>query len=254
LSKRFIQLTQPEIADALARNPLVIIPTGSVEQHGPHLPTGTDYYASLGVAEGVAEHLDGLVLPFCPIGVTRMHMPYEGTLTVSPQTFQRLLIEVAGSAATHGAKQLLIINWHEGNIPAIALAADHLHSHHGMTVLVVQACYVAEEMFGDIAGGLTHGGEIEVWSVLCTRPELVHLDRVTNSSDRVRGAHADHIRRTRTYQPVLRDIRVIAPTGWYGDPLQATPEKAAEFARSLALAIAQHASEILQQLEVMNQA
>lgn len=253
MSKRFIQLTQPEIADALKRNPLVIIPTGSVEQHGPHLPTGTDYYASLGIAEDVAERLDGLVLPFCPIGVTPMHMPYEGTLTLSPETFQKLLIEVAGSAASHGAKQLLILNWHEGNIPSIALAAEHLQATYKLTVVVVQACYVAEEMFGPQANGLTHGGEIEVWSVMSTRPELVHLDRVTNSSDRIRGAHVDKIRRTRTYQPMLRDIRVIAPTGWYGDPVKATPEKAAEFSEAIAEAIAEESRSILEQLKKMNQ-
>lgn len=252
LSKRFIQLTQPEIAEAFQRNPLVIIPTGSVEQHGPHLPTGTDYYASLGIAEKVAERLDGLVLPFCPFGVTPMHMPYEGTITLSPDTFQKMLVEVAGSAATHGARELIIMNWHEGNIPSIALAADRLQAEYGMSVLVVQACYVAEEMFGKMANGLTHGGEIEVWSVMCVRPELVHLDRVTGSSDRIRGAEADRIRRTRTYQPVLRDIRVIAPTGWYGDPVKATPEKAAEFSEAIAVEIAQRARDILQQLSVMN--
>lgn len=253
LSNRFIQMTQPEIASALERNPLVIIPTGSVEQHGPHLPTGTDYYASLGIAESVAQHLDALVLPFCPIGVTPMHMPYEGTLTLSPETFQNLLVDVAGSAAKHGAREVIILNWHEGNIPSIALAAERLQNEHGLLVLVIQACYVAEDMFGADANGLTHGGEIEVWSVMCVRPELVHLERVASSSDRIRGAEVDRIRRTRTYQPVLRDIRVIAPTGWYGDPLKATPEKAAQFAQRIGEEIALQAGETLKQLRVMNQ-
>lgn len=253
MSNRFIQMTQPEIASALARNPLVIIPTGSVEQHGPHLPTGTDYYASLGIAQSVAAHLDALVLPFCPMGVTPMHMPYAGTLTLSPETFQNLLMDVAGSAAQHGAREVVILNWHEGNIPSIALVAERLQNEHGLTVLVIQACYVAEEMFGQVANGLTHGGEIEVWSVMCVRPELVHLERVESSSDRRHGAEVDRIRRTRTYQPVLRDIRVIAPTGWYGDPLQATPEKAAEFSEQIGREIAGRASEILKELRVMNQ-
>ena len=65
-SRYFIELTQPEIAAQLKKNPLVILPQGSVEQHGPHLPTGTDIFASNVIAHAVAERMDGLVLPGGP--------------------------------------------------------------------------------------------------------------------------------------------------------------------------------------------
>jgi len=74
-SRYFIDLTQPEIAAQLKKNPLVVLPAGSVEQHGPHLPTGTDIYASNVIGHAVAERMDGLVLPGGPLGVTPMHMP-----------------------------------------------------------------------------------------------------------------------------------------------------------------------------------
>lgn len=249
---RFIELTQPEIKAALERNPLVLVPLGSVEQHGPHLPAGTDYYASQVIAEAVAERLDGLVLPFSPIGVTPMHMPYEGTLSVSADLFQRLLVEVVGSAAAHGARDVALINWHEGNIPAIALAAETLHREYGCAVIVVQACYVAEELFGEQHGGLTHGGAIEALAVLAARPDLVHLERVENSSDRIQGARVDHLRRTRAYQPVLRDIRAIAPTGWYGDPRGVTVEQARAFLATIADAIAERVSSMFAELARIN--
>jgi creatinine amidohydrolase len=251
---RFIELSQPEIQAALQRNPLVLVPLGSVEQHGPHLPTGTDFYASMGIAEAVAERLDGLVLPFSPIGVTPMHMPYAGTLSVSADLFQRLLVEVVGSAATHGARNVALINWHEGNIPAIALAAETLHRQHGCSVVVVQACYVAEELFGERYGGLTHGGQIEALAVLGVHPDLVHLERVEHSSDPIQGARVDHLRRTRAYQPVLRDIRTIAPTGWYGDPRGATIEQAHELMAALAAAIAERVSTMFAELARLNAA
>src|SRR5450755_1726891 len=79
-SRYFIELTQPEIAAQLKANPLVILPAGSVEQHGPHLPTGTDTFAASVIAEGVAERMDGLVLPGGPLGVTPLHMAFEGTI------------------------------------------------------------------------------------------------------------------------------------------------------------------------------
>lgn len=249
---RFIELSQPEIKAALERNPLVLVPLGSVEQHGPHLPTGTDFYASQVIAEAVAERLDGLVLPFSPIGVTPMHMPYAGTLSVSADLFQRLLVEVVGSAASHGARQVALINWHEGNIPAIALAAETLHRQHGCSVVVAQACYVAEELFGEQYGGLTHGGQIEALAVLGAHPDLVHLERVENSSDRIQGARVDDLRRTRAYQPVLRDIRTIAPTGWYGDPRGATVEQAGAFLATVAEAIAARVSVMFAELARIN--
>jgi len=198
-SRYFIDLTQPEIAAQLKKNPLVILPAGSVEQHGPHLPTGTDIYAS--------------------------------------------------NAARHGARRLLILNWHEGNIPSLALASERLHRDVGMDVVVVQACYVAAELYGHECGGLTHGGEIEALAVLAYRPDLVHLDRIDYSSDHSHGRQWDKLRRTRSYQPVLRDIRTIAPTGWYGAPEHATVDKGLKMLGDIADAIAKESADIFRLLD-----
>jgi creatinine amidohydrolase len=242
------ELTQPEVAGQFKQNPLVILPTGSVEQHGAHLPAGTDSFAAEMVAAAVAERMDGLVLPGPLVGVTPMHMPYEATLSFTPETYIRVVTEICESAARHGAKMLMIVNWHEGNIPSLAIAAEDLHRRVGMTVLTVQACYVAEEMYGEQCNGLTHGGEIEALAVLACRPELVHLDRIGNSSDHQRGHHMDKLRRTRSYQPVLTDIRNIAPTGWYGSPAGATAERGISMVENIATAIATEATELFIQL------
>jgi creatinine amidohydrolase len=250
-NRYFIELTQPEIAAQLAKNPLVIFPAGSVEQHGPHLPTGTDAFAANVVAHAVAERVGGLVLPALPFGVTPMHMPFEGTITLTPDTYMRAVTEICVSAAQHGAKRLLIINWHEGNIPSLAIAAESLHRRHGMAVVTVQACYVAEELHGAGYGGLTHGGAIEALAVLACRPDLVHLDRVDYSSDHSHGHKMDRLRRTRSYQPVLTDIRSIAPTGWFGSPRDATEEKGRSMLVTIADAIASESAAIFGQLDTV---
>src|ERR1044071_1042330 len=250
-SRHFIELTQPEIAAQLEKNPLVILPAGSVEQHGPHLPTGTDIFASNVIGHAVAERMDGLLLPATPFGVTPMHAPFEGTITLTPDTYMRVTTETCVSTARHGAKCLLILNWHEGNIPSLAIAAEALHREHGMTVLTVQACYVAEELYGKSCNGLTHGGEIEALAVLAFRPDLVHLDRIDYSSDHSHGHKWDKLRRTRSYQPVLTDIRTIAATGWFGSPQHATAEKGAKMLTDIADAIAQEAREIYRQLDAV---
>jgi creatinine amidohydrolase len=248
-TRNFIDLTQPEIAEQLGRNPLVILPAGSVEQHGPHLPTGTDIYASQVIGHAVAERMDGLLLPATPFGVTPMHMPFEGTITLTPDTYQRVAVETCAATARHGAKDLLILNWHEGNIPSLAIASEALHREHGMSVLVVQACYVAADLFGAECGGLTHGGEIEALVVLACRPDLVHLDRIDYSSDHAQGRKWDKLRRTRSFQPVLTDIRTIAPTGWYGAPEHATVDKARRMLDAIANAISGEAAELFRMLK-----
>ncbi|MBO0770721.1 MAG: creatininase family protein [Actinobacteria bacterium] len=241
--RRFDELTDPEIAAALARSPRAVLPMGSVEQHGPHLPTGTDFFAATSIALEVAEHIDALVLPLCPLGVTPMHMPYPGTVSLRPATLQAVVTDIGGSLAAHGCRELVVLNWHEGNIPSLALTAEHLHRDVGLAVVVVQACYVAEERFGPAAGGLTHGGKIEAWSVLSCRPDLVHLDRAQQkqaerSGDRRLGELADRLRRDRSFQPVLTDVRTMSATGWYGNPEGATEQEAREFVAELGSEIA----------------
>ena len=248
-TRYFIDLTQPEIAAQLKKSPLVIFPAGSVEQHGPHLPTGTDIFASNAIGHAVAECMDGLVLPGGPLGVTPMHMPFEGTITLTPETYMSVVKETCVSTAKHGARRCLILNWHEGNIPSLSIAADSLHRDHGMSVVTVQACYIAAELYGHECGGLTHGGEIEALAILAYRPELVHLDRIDYSSDAEHGKRMDKLRRTRTFQPVLSDIRSIAATGWYGSPEHATVEKAQRMLEDIANAIANEATEIFRQLD-----
>ncbi len=225
-SRYFADLTQPEIAAQFKKNPFVILPCGSVEHHGPHLPTGTDTLAANVIAHAVAERMDGLVLPATPFGVTPMHMPYEGTITLSPDTYMRVQTETCVSTA-------------------------RLHRDHGMSVLTVQACYVAEELYGHSCNGLTHGGEIEALAVLAHQPSLVHLDRIDYSSDHTLGHKMDKLRRTRTYQPVLTDIRSIAATGWFGSPQHATAEKGAKMLTDIADAIAKEAREIYRQLDAV---
>src|SRR3981081_1945845 len=250
-SRYFVDLTQPEIAAQFKQNPLVILPAGSIEQHGPHLPTGTDTLAANVIGHAVAERMDGLVLPSTPLGVTPMHMPFEGTISLTPDTYMRVVTETCASTAKHGARYLLVLNWHEGNIPSLAIAAEALHREHGMTVLTVQACYVAEELYGGMCHGLTHGGELEALAVLAHRDDLVHLDRIDYSSDHQHGHKMDRLRRTRAYQPVLTDIRSIAPTGWFGSPQHATPEKGRRMIADIAETIAKEATEIFVQLDVV---
>jgi creatinine amidohydrolase len=239
MTHSLLKLTQPEAAAILNRSRLAIIPMGSVEQHGPHLPCGTDYLASLVIGGKVAELVDGLLVPFCPIGVTPFHMSFTGTLTLQPQTFIAVVEDICASLAKHGARKVVFLNWHEGNTASINLAGVSVQQRYGLRVIVVQACYIALELFGKECG-LTHGGELEVLPVLAYDPSLVHLDRATNPSSPDQAKKIDALRRGRAGYPFLKDIREIAPTGWYGEPQKATQEKAELFLQKVAGAAADY--------------
>jgi creatinine amidohydrolase len=248
-TRYMIDLTRDEIAAHLKASPLILLPAGSVEQHGPHLPTGTDTFAAEIISHAVAERMNGLVVPWTPLGVTPMHAPFPGTITLSPDTYMRMVVETCASLAKHGAKRLLIVNWHEGNSAPLAIASEALHREHGLSVVTCHACYVAADLYGPTSGGLTHGGEIEALAVLAYRPELVHLDRVTGSSDAGLGHKMDKLRRTKNFIPVLTDIRSIAPSGWFGKPEHATVDKGHRMLADVADAVAREASEIFAQLD-----
>ena len=85
--------------------------------------------------------------------------------------------------------------------------------------------------------------------MLASRPDLVHLDRIDYSSDQAHGRTWDKLRRTRSYQPVLNDIRTIAPTGWYGAPENATVEKGLRMLNDIADAIATEGTGIFGMLD-----
>jgi creatinine amidohydrolase len=232
-------MTQPEAEEILKRSGLVILPMGSVEQHGPHLPCGTDYLASLVIGQKVAELVDALLVPFCPIGVTPFHMSFAGTLSLQPQTFIAVTEDICGSLVQHGARRIVFLNWHEGNTASMNLAGLSVQQRYEVRVIVVQACYIAFELFGKECG-LTHGGELEVLPVLAYDPSLVHLERATNPSSPEPARKIDALRRGRAGYPFLKDIREIAPTGWYGEPQNATQERAELFLSRVAEAAADY--------------
>jgi creatinine amidohydrolase len=235
---RFDELTNPDIVTALSQRPLVTIPCGSTEQHGPHLPTGTDYFASLAICDLVAESIGGLVLGGMQFGITPIHMGFPSTVTVSASTFEAIHMDIASSLASHGVKEIAYVNWHEGNIGSLTTIASRVTQELNVNVVVAQACYVAEDLYGDEMAGLTHGGAIEAAAVLGGRPELVRYDQLDAPEDSSGERPADHARRTRSFQTILRDIREISDSGWYGSSQRVSSEKGRELVERVAEVVA----------------
>lgn len=117
--------TTTAAAEAFEEAEVVLLPTGSTEQHGPALPLGTDFL----VAEALARSLDrpdAVVLPTVPIGVSEHHRQFDGTLYVDPETFARYVEDTVASAAEHGVRKAVLVNGHGGNSGALQRAARSL--------------------------------------------------------------------------------------------------------------------------------
>lgn len=235
MTNSLYHLTSPEVAQALARSPVAVIPFGSVEQHGPHLPAGTDTIAACVVADAVAGELGALRVPFGPYGITPIHAGHPGTVSLRRATFEALLSDICEQLVSMGARRFVYVNWHEGNVAALdAVATDLQERHDDVYVVAAHACYVAQRIYADQGGELTHGGGIEALAVLAGDPELVRSDRAGRPIRSDRAAAMDAMRRSREVYGFITDVTEIDDEGWYGDPHWATPERAASFAADVA--------------------
>ena len=122
---RYEKLTWPEINDAVDLGKVCIVPCGSIEQHGPHLPLDVDIVCPVGIARGAGEQLPQkiLVLPSITYGYTGHVMDFPGTINSNYSTFIEHVLDVVKSLAYHGFKKILLLNGHGSNMPNLDLAA-----------------------------------------------------------------------------------------------------------------------------------
>jgi creatinine amidohydrolase len=123
---QLVEHTTTTAAEALADASVAVLPTGSVEQHGPALPLGTDALVAEALAGTLTDHPDAVVLPPVSVGVSAHHRQFHGTLWVSESTFESVVRETLASAASHGVRKAVVVNGHGGNTGAIHRAARSL--------------------------------------------------------------------------------------------------------------------------------
>lgn len=238
------EMTSPETADAVARSRTVVMPIGSIEQHGPHLPNGTDTMAAELVARAVADRLDAVYVPFGPYGVTPIHAGHPGTVNLRRETFEALLTDICTELIRMGADTFILVNWHEGNIASMNAVATELQDRHDATFVGAQACYTAQRLYREEGGELTHGGGIETLAILAYDPDLVKVERAGEPTRPAGALEMDAMRRSSEVYGFITDVSELADDGWYGNPTWATEERAAEFSKVVA-------DGVLEQLEAV---
>ncbi len=186
LSFMWGSLKWPEIEERLKIVDTAILPCGSIEQHGAHLPLDVDFYDACYLAEKVAEACcdpKPFVIPPIPYGVSYHHNDFKGTITVSNNALATIVYDIGMSLAHNGIKKLVLLNGHGDNAPTLKYAAQMINRDSKIFVCVESGetsdvdIYRLAETENDI-----HAGEIETSTTLVLRPELVDMDKAVDET------------------------------------------------------------------------
>ena len=181
-------MTRPEVEDLLTRSDMVVIPVAALEQHGTHLPIGTDYLNGVERAKLIGLRADVLVAPILLPGQSPYHMGFAGTVTLPSTLVQEVYVEAAKSLIHHGFKRFLILNAHGGNRAITTFIVDRINQETpGIAVdlgavagpLAASATTAAEPSARGAAIPRVldrHGGTGETSNSLHLIPGLVDLD------------------------------------------------------------------------------
>jgi creatinine amidohydrolase len=165
-----------EVEEALERTDMVIIPVGSMEQHGKHLPLGTDSYGAIEVCKLIAQRTEVLVAPAVLAGLSEHHMGFPGTLTLRPETLEAVVFDVAQSLIRHGFTKIIIYNGHGGNTTSVNSVIEKINQTTPATAVLLNDVELPEEVDPEPPIPYDwHAGEEETSYMLYMTPSLVDM-------------------------------------------------------------------------------
>src|SRR4029079_18204527 len=180
-------MTWPEVQARIdAGVDAVLIPIGTTEQHGHHMPLDTDCViaqslalraAALGEEEGASL----LVAPTLNVTLSWYHMQFPGSMRLSTTTFLQVFREVCDSLVHHGFENLVAVNGHGGNVAALTVAINHYFEETGRRVFLAQWWDLASDVLADVEGPLIHAEEAET-SIAMALGQRVEVGRATRDA------------------------------------------------------------------------
>lgn len=205
----------------------MILPLGATEQHGPHLPLGTDTIRAEALAERLAERLPGsLVAPTLPVGCSDEHSGFPGLLGLERETLARVILDIARRLVGWGVERLVILSAHGGNGDALDLALNmirnelpdlEVRTNERLETISRAALEVADRdgISGSDVG--LHAGDGETSEMLHLRPNLVNVDRLAPGYTGDMETVVDELRE--------HGLRPVTENGVLGDPTRAEADR-----------------------------
>lgn len=179
------RMSWPEV-EAVSRDVVVLIPTGSLEQHGPHLPLFTDSLLVTFAAEGIERLLPSQVLltPTLWLGASGHHLSFPGSLSASFEGYQNAVMQVVESLIPHGFRKFYVINGHGGNTELNGIACRKLKEKHRELIIghagyfsFIPASLLESTMEGPLKG-IRHACEAEASLMMHCHPDFVRMDQL----------------------------------------------------------------------------
>lgn len=232
---RIDEMSWVEVREALDNGfDTVIVPVGSIEQHGPHLPLGTDTFVGEALSVMIAEKLGKtLVTPPITPGCSQHHMGFPGTLTLKPETLMQVVRDVCKCLIKHGFKNIILLPTHGGNFAPIETLIMELAMEH-KDVKIISPLKLEEliKVMNDVMAeyGVTfkeagvHAGAAETSAILYIKKDLVKMDKA------VEGFMGEYT----ISQLYSYGIRAISSTGVLGDPRRASADAGRRMMEKLA--------------------
>ena len=180
LPYRYDHLTWPEIREQIAKQPVVILPVGSTEDHGHHLPLDVDTFVVSAVCLAAVERIpdDSLLLPSVPYGFEDHHMDFPGTITIRDEHLLHFVLDITKSVAHHGFRKILIVNGHGSNSPILELVArrtvTETEAHCGLIMAGSEEVEKIQE-----SELLSHADEVETSVYLHLNQNAVQMEKAT---------------------------------------------------------------------------
>jgi creatinine amidohydrolase len=238
---RFEEFAWPEIREAVAQNRVVVLPVGTVEQHGPHLPLVTDVLTATEMSRLAVEKIpeQAVLMPSVYYSFNEHHMDFPGTIAIQGDTIIRYVTDIGISLARHGFRKVLLVNGHGSNVPFLDIAARNITNQTDAICAVaswwslIPKNLLAELRESEYPGGMAHGCELETSVLLYLRPDLVQFEKA--SRDINFTASEFFYWDLQRPSPILFQewFSRYSKTGTVGDPTKATKEKGERFVNAV---------------------
>ena len=228
---RWEELTSQDVAALDRERTVVTLPLGSVEQHGNHLPLGTDTMLAHAVSLAASARAgDAFVLPSPWFGFSAHHMRFAGSVTLRAETLIAVAEDIIGSLVQHGFRRILIVNGHGGNAGVIEVLASTLgHRHYGAARIAALTYFqLARDAIAELRrsepGGMGHACEFETALVRHLRPDLVKIEKAETTYPDPGSAYLTTDLLGSSAIHTYHDFADLSAHGTLGDPLLASPE------------------------------
>lgn len=226
--KKFLiaEMTPREIVAGLKETDTVVIPIGTVEQHGPHLPVATDTLIPIKIAELLAEKTKVFVAPPVFYGNSLSMIDMKGVFTITPETLASLLIDLCRSFARHGFKKIVFINGHGGNSHVLNFIGQKARIETGAQIVRIDWWLSAAEEISKICEKeVMHADEGETSMMLACRPDLVDMSKAVKDKVSDELVHMLTDGKPKNMPQVYMPFHGRSKTGIVGDATKASKEK-----------------------------